>query len=137
MVDEKIVGEIGYGLFLFVGIEDEDMDEDLEWFVSKIVKMCIFSDEEGKMNYFVKDVDGDILVVSQFILYVSVKKGNCFFFMGVVWLEYVILMYEKFIKILEIIFGCMVEMGEFGVDMKVCLFNDGLVIIFIDSKNCE
>lgn len=64
MVDEKIVGEIGYGLFLFVGIEDEDMDEDLEWFVSKIVKMCIFSDEEGKMNYFVKDVDGDILVVS-------------------------------------------------------------------------
>ena len=136
-VDEKIVGEIGHGLLLFVGIEDEDTDEDLEWLASKIAKMRIFSDEEGKMNHSVKDVDGDILAVSQFTLHASVKKGNRPSFMGAARLEYAIPMYEKFIKILEITSGRTVETGEFGADMKVRLLNDGPVTIFIDSKNRE
>jgi D-tyrosyl-tRNA(Tyr) deacylase len=136
-VDEKIVGEIGPGLLLFVGIEDEDTDEDLEWLASKIAKMRIFSDEEGKMNHSVKDVDGDILAVSQFTLHASVKKGNRPSFMGAARPEYAIPMYEKFIKILEITSGRTVETGEFGADMKVRLLNDGPVTIFIDSKNRE
>jgi D-tyrosyl-tRNA(Tyr) deacylase len=136
-VDEKIVGEIGPGLLLFVGIEDEDMDEDLEWLASKVAKMRIFSDEEGKMNHSVKDVDGDILAVSQFTLHASVKKGNRPSFMGAARPEYAIPMYEKFIKILEITSGRTVETGEFGADMKVRLLNDGPVTIFIDSKNRE
>ena len=99
-VDEKIVGKIGPGLLLFVGIEDEDTDEDLEWLAGKITKMRIFSDAEGKMNHSVKDVDGDILAVSQFTLHASVKKGNRPSFMGAARPEYAIPMYEKFIKIL-------------------------------------
>lgn len=136
-VNEKIVGEIGPGLLLFVGIEDEDTDEDLEWLASKIAKMRIFSDEEGKMNHSVKDVDGGILAVSQFTLHASVKKGNRPSFMGAARPEYAIPMYEKFIKILEITSGRTVETGEFGADMKVRLLNDGPVTIFIDSKNRE
>ncbi|MEQ8705350.1 MAG: D-aminoacyl-tRNA deacylase [Phaeodactylibacter sp.] len=133
-VDEKVVGEIGPGLLLFVGIEDEDTDEDLEWLANKIAKMRIFSDEEGKMNHSVKDVDGGILAVSQFTLHASVKKGNRPSFMGAARPEYAIPMYEKFIKILEITSGRTVETGEFGADMQVRLLNDGPVTIFIDSK---
>ncbi|MCI4649830.1 D-aminoacyl-tRNA deacylase [Phaeodactylibacter sp.] len=136
-VDEKIVGKIGPGLLLFVGIEDEDTDEDLEWLAGKIAKMRIFSDAEGKMNHSVKDVDGDILAVSQFTLHASVKKGNRPSFMGAARPEYAIPMYEKFIKILEITSGRTVETGEFGADMKVRLLNDGPVTIFLDSKNPE
>jgi D-tyrosyl-tRNA(Tyr) deacylase len=136
-VDEKIVGKIGPGLLLFVGIEDEDTDEDLEWLAGKITKMRIFSDAEGKMNHSVKDVDGDILAVSQFTLHASVKKGNRPSFMGAARPEYAIPMYEKFIKILEITSGRTVETGEFGADMKVRLLNDGPVTIFLDSKNPE
>jgi D-tyrosyl-tRNA(Tyr) deacylase len=136
-VDEKIVGKIGPGLLLFVGIEDEDTDEDLEWLAGKIAKMRIFSDAEGKMNHSVKDVDGDILAVSQFTLHASVKKGNRPSFMGASRPEYAIPMYEKFIKILEITSGRTVETGEFGADMKVRLLNDGPVTIFLDSKNPE
>ena len=136
-VDEKIVGKIGPGLLLFVGIEDEDTDEDLEWLAGKITKMRIFSDAEGKMNHSVKDVDGDILAVSQFTLHASVKKGNRPSFMGAARPEYAIPMYEKFIKILEITSGRTVETGEFGADMKVRLLNDGPVTISLDSKNPE
>ena len=136
-VDEKIVGKIGPGLLLFVGIDDEDADEDLVWLAGKIAKMRIFSDAEGKMNHSVKDVDGDILAVSQFTLHASVKKGNRPSFMGAARPEYAIPMYEKFIKILEITSGRTVETGEFGADMKVRLLNDGPVTIFLDSKNPE
>lgn len=136
-VDEKVVGEIGPGLLLFVGIEDEDTDEDMEWLANKIAKMRIFSDEEGKMNYSVKDVDGGILAVSQFTLHASVKKGNRPSFMNAARPEYAIPMYEKFIKILEITSGRTVETGEFGEDMQVRLLNDGPVTIFLDSKKTE
>lgn len=136
-VDEEIVGEIGPGLILFVGIEDEDTDEDIEWICNKVAKMRIFSDEEGKMNFSVKDVDGGILAVSQFTLHASVKKGNRPSFMAAARPEYAIPMYEKFVKILEITSGRTVETGEFGADMQVRLINDGPVTIFIDSKNRE
>ena len=136
-VDEKIVGEIGSGLLLFVGIEDEDTDEDIEWLCGKIPKMRIFNDEEGKMNHSVKDVGGGLLAVSQFTLHASVKKGNRPSFMGAARPEFAIPMYEKFIKVLEITSGLDVATGEFGAEMQVSLINDGPVTIFIDSKNRE
>ena len=136
-VSDEIIGKIGHGLLLFVGIEDEDTDEDMEWLCNKVAKMRIFNDEEGKMNYSVKEVDGSILAVSQFTLHASLKKGNRPSFMSAARPEYAIPMYEKFIKILEITSGRTVETGEFGADMKVQLLNDGPVTIFIDSKNRE
>lgn len=136
-VNDEIIGKIGHGLLLFVGIEDEDTDEDMEWLCNKVAKMRIFNDEEGKMNYSVKDVGGSILAVSQFTLHASLKKGNRPSFMGAARPEYAIPMYEKFIKILEITSGRTVETGEFGADMKVRLLNDGPVTIFLDSKKPE
>ena len=136
-VDEKVVGQIGPGLLLFVGIEDEDTDEDIEWLCGKIPKMRIFNDGEGKMNHSVKDVGGGLLAVSQFTLHASVKKGNRPSFMGAARPEFAIPMYEKFTKVLEITSGLDVETGEFGADMQVSLINDGPVTIFIDSKNRE
>lgn len=136
-VNDEIIGKIGHGLLLFVGIEDEDTDEDMEWLCNKVAKMRIFNDEEGKMNYSVKDVGGSILAVSQFTLHASLKKGNRPSFMGAARPEYAIPMYEKFIKILEITSGRTVETGEFGADMKVRLLNDGPVTIFLDSKKTE
>jgi D-tyrosyl-tRNA(Tyr) deacylase len=133
-VDEKVVGEIGHGLLVLLGIEDEDTDEDIEWLCSKIAKMRIFGDEEGKMNHSVKDVDGDLLVVSQFTLHASTKKGNRPSFMSAARPEYAIPMYEKFVKVLEITAACDVQTGEFGAEMQVQLINDGPVTIIMDSK---
>ena len=101
-VEEKVVGSIGPGLLLLLGIEDDDTVEDIEWLCSKIAKMRIFNDEEGKMNHSVKDIDGGLLVVSQFTLHASVKKGNRPSFMGAARPEYAIPLYEKFLKIMEI-----------------------------------
>ncbi len=137
IVDEKTVGEIGPGLLVFLGIEDEDTDEDIEWLCQKIAKMRIFNDEEGKMNLSVKDVDGELLVVSQFTLHASVKKGNRPSFIRAARPEFAIPMYEKFIKVLEITAGRDVQSGEFGAEMKVHLVNDGPVTISVDSKNPE
>lgn len=136
-VDEKVVGEIGPGLLVLLGIENNDTDEDIEWLCGKIAKMRIFNDEESKMNYSVKDVDGGLLVVSQFTLHASVKKGNRPSFMGAARPEYAIPMYEKFVKVLEITAGQDVQTGEFGAEMQVQLTNDGPVTLFIDSKNRE
>ena len=136
-VNEKTVGEIGPGLLLFLGIEDEDTNEDIEWLCQKVAKMRIFNDEEGKMNLSVKDVGGELLVVSQFTLHASVKKGNRPSFIRAARPEFAIPMYEKFIKLLEITAGRDVQTGEFGAEMKVRLLNDGPVTITIDSKNIE
>ena len=136
-VNDKTVGEIGPGLLVLLGIEDEDTDEDIEWLCNKIAKMRIFNDEEGKMNLSVKDVDGELLVVSQFTLHASVKKGNRPSFIRAARPEFAIPMYEKFIKVLEITAGRDVQSGEFGAEMLVRLANDGPVTITIDSKNIE
>ena len=136
-VNEKTVGEIGPGLLVFLGIEDEDTNEDIEWLCQKVAKMRIFNDEEGKINLSVKDVGGELLVVSQFTLHASVKKGNRPSFIRAARPEFAIPMYEKFIKLLEITAGRDVQTGEFGAEMKVRLLNDGPVTITIDSKNIE
>ncbi|MCO6493125.1 MAG: D-tyrosyl-tRNA(Tyr) deacylase [Phaeodactylibacter sp.] len=136
-VNGKPVGEIGPGLLVLLGIEDEDTDEDIEWLCNKIAKMRIFNDEEGKMNLSVKDVDGELLVVSQFTLHASVKKGNRPSFIRAARPEFAIPMYEKFIKVLEITAGRDVQSGEFGAEMQVRLVNDGPVTISVDSKNPE
>lgn len=134
-VDGKVVGEIGPGLLLLLGVEDADDNEDMEWLCNKVSNMRIFSDEEGKMNYSVKDVDGGLLVVSQFTLHASTKKGNRPSFMSAARPEYAVPMYEKFLKLLEITSGRDVQSGEFAADMKVRLVNDGPVTILLDSKN--
>lgn len=134
-VDGKVVGEIGSGLLLLLGVEDADDDEDMEWLCNKVSNMRIFSDEEGKMNYSVKDVDGGLLIVSQFTLHASTKKGNRPSFMSAARPEYAVPMYEKFLKLLEITSGRDVQSGEFAADMKVRLVNDGPVTILLDSKN--
>lgn len=136
-VDGRVTGEIGPGLLLLLGIEDADTDEDIEWLCQKVIKMRIFSDEEGKMNLSVKDTGGGLLVVSQFTLHASTKKGNRPSFMGAARPEYAVPMYEKFVQALGALAGQGVATGEFGADMKVRLLNDGPVTIFIDSKNRE
>lgn len=124
-------------MLLFLGIEDDDTVEDIEWICSKVAKMRIFNDDEGKMNYSVQDTGGEILVVSQFTLHASVKKGNRPSFMRAARPEYAVPMYEKFVKILEIAAGIDVQTGEFGAEMQVSLINDGPVTVFMDSKNRE
>ncbi|NBC07263.1 MAG: D-tyrosyl-tRNA(Tyr) deacylase [Bacteroidetes bacterium] len=136
-VEEEVVGSIGSGLLLLLGIEDDDTVEDIEWLCGKIAKMRIFNDEEGKMNHSVQDIDGGLLVVSQFTLHASVKKGNRPSFMGAARPEYAIPLYEKFLKIMEITAARDVQHGEFGAEMQVRLVNDGPVTIFMDSKNRE
>ncbi len=136
-IDGIVKSEIGHGLLIFLGVEDADTDEDIEWLCNKIAKMRIFNDEEGKMNLSVKDVDGELLVVSQFTLHASVKKGNRPSFIGAAKPEFAEPMCNKFFKVLEITAGRDVKTGEFGADMKVRLLNDGPVTINIDSKNIE
>ena len=134
-VDAKIVADIQKGLLVLVGIEDADTQEDIDWLVGKIIKMRIFSDENDVMNCSVQDIDGDIIVVSQFTLHASTKKGNRPSYIKAAKPEYAIPMYENFVQSLEKEFGKKVQTGIFGADMKVNLLNDGPVTILIDSKN--
>lgn len=136
-VEEKITGKIGKGLLIFLGIEDEDDQEDIDWLCRKIAKMRIFNDEEGLMNLSVQDIDGELLVVSQFTLHASTKKGNRPSFIRASKPHVAIPLYEKFVKVLEIRSGRSVATGEFGADMKVRLTNDGPVTITMDSKERE
>lgn len=137
IVKEKITGAIEAGLLIFLGIEDEDDEEDIDWLCRKIANLRIFNDEEGLMNLSVQDVDGGLLVVSQFTLHASTKKGNRPSFIRASKPEVAIPLYEKFVKILEIRSGRSVATGVFGADMKVRLLNDGPVTITIDSKARE
>ena len=136
-IEQKIVAQIPQGLLVLVGIEEADTSEDSNWLVSKIVNLRIFADENEVMNLSVKDIDGDIIVVSQFTLHALTKKGNRPSYIKAAKPDIAIPMYEKFVQQLEIELGKKVQTGQFGSDMKVALVNDGPVTISIDSKNKE
>ena len=136
-VESKIVADIQKGLLVLVGIEDADTQEDIDWLVGKIIKIRIFGDENDVMNCSVQDIDGDIIVVSQFTLHASTKKGNRPSYIKAAKPKFAIPMYENFVKSLEKEFGKKIQTGIFGADMKVSLLNDGPVTILIDSKNRE
>ncbi|TRX02386.1 D-aminoacyl-tRNA deacylase [Flavobacterium gawalongense] len=136
-IDEKIVADIQKGLLVLVGVEDADVQGDIDWLVGKIANLRIFDDENEVMNLSVKDVNGDIIVVSQFTLHASTKKGNRPSYIKASKPEVAIPLYENFVKRLEIELGKKVQTGVFGADMKVLLLNDGPVTIIIDTKNRE
>ena len=136
-VDGIITGSIQKGLLVLMGVEDADTVEDIEWLSSKIVNLRIFDDENGVMNLSVKDVAGDVLLVSQFTLHASTKKGNRPSYIKASKPDIAIPMYEKMIAQLEMDLGKKIQTGVFGADMKVELLNDGPVTIVIDSKNKE
>jgi len=136
-VEDKRVASIGKGLLVLLGIEDADTDEDIDWLVKKMLHLRIFDDENGIMNLSVQDVDGGILIVSQFTLHASTKKGNRPSYIRASKPDFAIPMYEKFIKKTEEVFGKKTETGVFGAMMKVELINDGPVTIIIDSKEKE
>lgn len=136
-VEGKLTGEIKQGLLVLLGIEDADTDEDLTWLAQKIVNMRIFSDEAGLMNKSVIDVNGGILLISQFTLFASTKKGNRPGFTAAAKPEKAIPLYEAMIGELNTLTGKKTETGVFGADMKVCLLNDGPVTIVVDTKRRE
>ena len=136
-IDNKIVAEIQQGLLVLIGIEDADNQEDIDWLVSKIVNLRVFSDENNVMNFSVKDINGEIIVVSQFTLHASTKKGNRPSYIKASKPEIAIPFYENFVQKLRFEFGKKIQTGVFGADMKVVLVNDGPVTIIIDSKNRE
>ena len=136
-VESKVVAEIQKGLLVFVGIEEADTQEDLDWLVTKITQLRIFNDENEVMNLSVQDIGGDVLVVSQFTLHAATKKGNRPSYIKAAKPDFAIPMYERFVKALESKLGKKVPTGIFGADMKVLLLNDGPVTIQIDSKNKE
>ena len=134
-IDTKIVADIQKGLLILVGIEDSDNQEDINWLSTKIANIRIFGDENDVMNLSVKDIDGDIIVVSQFTLHAATKKGNRPSYIKASKPEIAIPLYESFVIQLEKELGRKVQTGIFGADMKVLLLNDGPVTILIDSKN--
>ncbi|MBX9806779.1 MAG: D-tyrosyl-tRNA(Tyr) deacylase [Flavobacteriaceae bacterium] len=133
-IDSKIVAEIQNGLLVLIGIEYADSQEDILWLCQKIANLRIFGDENEVMNLSVKDINGDIIVVSQFTLQASTKKGNRPSYIKAAKPEMAIPLYENFVKQLEKELGKKVQTGVFGADMKVALLNDGPVTILIDSK---
>ena len=136
-VSGEVIGEIKEGLMVLVSFVDEDNETDLEWMTKKIINLRIFNDDEGKMNRSVQDVGGDILLISQFTLHGSTKKGNRPSFIKAAKPDFANVMYVKFIKVLEESLDKEIQTGEFGGDMKVSLINDGPTTIIIDSKNKE
>ena len=136
-VEYKIVGEIQKGILVLVGIEDADSQEDIDWLVTKITQLRIFGDDNGVMNLSVEEVNGEVLVVSQFTLHAATKKGNRPSYIKAARPEIAIPIYEKFVNTLENKLGKKVPTGIFGADMKVALLNDGPVTIIMDSKNKE
>ena len=136
-VDGEVIGEIGKGLLVLLGIEDADTNEDIKWLDNKIINLRIFNDENGVMNKSILDVDGNILLISQFTLHASTKKGNRPSYIKASKPEFAISMYEKMIQQLEADLGKKIQTGIFGADMKVELLNDGPVTIVIDTKNKE
>ncbi|MBQ3676715.1 MAG: D-tyrosyl-tRNA(Tyr) deacylase [Bacteroidales bacterium] len=136
-IDRTLKSEIGTGFLVLLGVEDADTDEDLVWLSGKIARLRVFSDENDLMNLSLDDVHGDVLLVSQFTLFASTKKGNRPSYIRAARPEKAIPMYEAFIKQLQSEIQGKVVTGEFGADMKVDLLNDGPVTIIIDTKNKE
>ncbi|SMC32910.1 D-aminoacyl-tRNA deacylase [Cellulophaga tyrosinoxydans] len=136
-VDFKLISEIKTGYLILLGIEEADTQEDIEWLSRKVVNLRIFSDAEGVMNNSILDINGDIIVVSQFTLHASTKKGNRPSYIKAAKPDIAIPLYEKFIMQLESDLAKKVATGVFGADMKVSLLNDGPVTIVIDTKNRE
>lgn len=134
-IDSKIVADIKSGLLVLVGIEDADTQEDTNWLCQKIANLRIFGDENDVMNLSVKDIDGEVIVVSQFTLQASTKKGNRPSYIKAAKPEIAIPIYENFVQQLETELGKKIQTGIFGADMKILLLNDGPVTIIIDSKN--
>lgn len=137
VINDMEKSRIGQGLLILLGIEQDDTTEDIEWLCKKIAALRIFSDEAGLMNRSVQDIEGEMLVVSQFTLHASTKKGNRPSFIRAARAETAVPMYEKFVEMLRQESGRTVLTGEFGADMKVSLLNDGPVTILMDSKNRE
>ncbi len=134
-IDNQVKGSINAGFMILLGITHTDTQEDVEWLSKKIVGMRIFSDEEGKMNLDLKAIEGDILLISQFTLHASTKKGNRPSFIETAKPDIAIPLYKSMIVQLEKELGKSIQTGEFGADMKVALINDGPVTIVMDSKN--
>jgi D-tyrosyl-tRNA(Tyr) deacylase len=137
VVEDEKVANIQQGLLVLLGIEIEDTKEDADWLANKISTLRIFSDSEGKMNKSVTEVDGEVIVVSQFTLHAKTKKGNRPSYIKAARPEQAIPLYEQFNENLSLAIGKEVQSGEFGADMKVILTNDGPVTIIIDTKNKE
>lgn len=136
-IEGEKVASIGNGLLILLGIVDEDTQEDIKWLSNKIVNLRIFGDETGVMNTSLKDTNGEAIIVSQFTLHASTKKGNRPSYIKAAKPNIAIPFYEDFIKQIEIDLGKNVQTGQFGADMKVDLLNDGPVTIIIDTKNKE
>ncbi len=136
-IEGYLFSEIRDGLLVFVGIEDADDHEDLSWLAAKVCQMRIFTDAEGKMNLDLKQVKGDVLLVSQFTLHASVKKGNRPSFIKAARPEKAIPLYESLIEEFEKLLEQKIKTGKFGADMQVSLINDGPVTVTMDSKNRE
>jgi D-tyrosyl-tRNA(Tyr) deacylase len=137
VIEETVFGEIGTGFLILLGVEQRDQAEDVDWLVRKISALRVFSDDSGKMNRSILEVAGNVLVVSQFTLHASYKKGNRPGFTQAASPELAIPLYEDFIFKMEAVLGKKIATGKFGADMKVHLVNDGPVTIFMDSKNPE
>ena len=136
-INNEIVAQIQQGLLVLVGIEDADNQEDINWLASKIANLRIFEDESEIMNLSLKDIDGEMIVVSQFTLHALTKKGNRPSYIKASKPEIAIPLYESFVQQMEIELGKKIQTGQFGADMKVGLVNDGPVTIIIDTKNKE
>jgi D-tyrosyl-tRNA(Tyr) deacylase len=136
-VDDQVIGSVGQGLLIFLGIEDADNEEDIQWLSGKIVNLRIFDDADGVMNCSVKDTGGEVLLVSQFTLHASTKKGNRPSYIRASKPEIAIPVYEKMIRQLETDLGKKIQTGEFGADMQVRIWNNGPVTITIDTKAKE
>lgn len=134
-IDNQIYSKIKKGLLVLVGVEDLDVEEDINWLSNKVINMRIFTDDFDTMNLSVKDIDGEILIISQFTLQASTKKGNRPSYIKASKPEYAIPRYEEFIARIQKDFGKPVYTGVFGADMKVALVNDGPITIVVDSKS--
>ncbi len=133
-VDQNVTGQIQQGLVILLGIEHEDTEEDLDWLLGKILRMRIFEDNDGKMNRSVQDIDGELLIVSQFTLHASTKKGNRPSFIQAANPDLAKKLYEKFLAKAEQLLSNKIQAGIFASDMQVSLINDGPVTLIIDSK---